>query len=302
MVKVDFVVSLQALMVVGRSFDANNRQLYAACKKLIGKIFLTRVMNMSACVSNHGSRFWIGHREISDIDVAFLRSFDAGSYEQIIKRIAIMRHLEETGTLVVNPIDSLLKVRDKYSAATTLANIGLPVPETFVTENAHWAYRKTQNFKQTVYKPITGSLGFGAMKFDNSDLAFNAYKMLEELGMPLYIQEYLENPQRDIRAFVIGEKVVASIYRLASKENWKTNIAQGSKPKPVRLTKELEEMAVKASKTLNLVYAGVDILETKDGPVLLEVNGSPSWQGLQKASGINIAEHLVRHAVSLVNC
>jgi len=255
---------------------------------------------MSASVSSRGSRFWVGYREVKDVDVCFLRSFDSGSYEQIIKRIGLIRHLEETGTFVVNPTESLLKVRDKYSTLFTLAKAGFPVPETYVTESAHWAYRKTRNLKQTVYKPVSGSLGFGAMRFGSPDLAFNAYRRLEELGVPLYVQEYLENPRRDVRAFVVGDKVVASMYRIASKDSWKTNIALGNKPKPLQLPKRMEKMAIKAAKTLGLVYAGVDLLETKKGPVLLEVNGSPSWQGLGRASGVDVAEVLVRHVVGLL--
>jgi len=211
-----------------------------------------------------------------------------------------MKHMENTGTIVVNPAQALLKVRDKYSTVIALAKAGLPIPETYVTESAHWAYRKTKIFGQAVYKPISGSLGFGAMKFKDVDMAFNAYKTIEAVGLPLYIQNYLERVKRDIRAFVIGQRVVASISRVALKGNWRANIALGSKPKLVKLSKQFEEMALKAPKTLGLIYAGVDILETRNGPVLLEVNGSPSWQGVKNASGLRIAELLVEHVLTLM--
>jgi ribosomal protein S6--L-glutamate ligase len=217
-----------------------------------------------------------------------------------MKRFGLMKHLEDTGTIVVNSTAALMRVRDKYSTVTELAKAGLPIPETYVTESAHWGYRKTKTFGQVVYKPISGSLGFGAMKFEDADMAFNAYKTLEALGLPLYIQEYLENAKRDIRAFVIGERVVASISRVASKGNWRANIALGSKPKPLKLSRQLEEMALKASEALGLIYAGVDILETKKGPVLLEINGSPSWQGVRNATGVEIPKLLVKHVLSLV--
>ena len=293
------MVALQALVVIGRSFDASNKQLYYTCKRLVGKTFLAHAMDLSTSISPNGSRFWIGYREIRNVDLCFFRSFGVGGYEQIIKRVGLMKHLEETGMHVINPTVALLKVHDKYSILTLLAKAGLPVPETFVTESAHWAYRMTRGLKKTVCKPITGGLGFGVMKFEDPDLAFNAYKKLEAMGLPLYIQEYLENPRRDIRAFVVGDRVVASIYRVALKESWKTNIALGSNPKSLKLPKELKEMTVKATKTLGLVYAGVDILETEKGPVLLEVNGSPSWQGLEEASGVNVAEVLVKHVLNM---
>jgi len=291
---------LQALVVIGRSYDANNKELYLTCRKLIGRTFLAHAADLSAYVSRISSRFWIGYRELHGIDLCFFRSFGAGRYEQIMKRFGLMKHLEDSGAIVVNPIEALLRVRDKYSTATALAKAGLPIPETYVTESAHWAYRKTKTFGQVVYKPISGSQGFGAMKFKDADMAFNAYKTLEALGLPLYMQEYLENPKRDIRAFVIGERVVASISRVASKGDWRANVALGSQPKPLKLSRQLEEMALGASKALGLIYAGVDILETKKGSVLLEVNGSPSWQGVRDASRVEIAKLLVKHVLSLM--
>jgi ribosomal protein S6--L-glutamate ligase len=162
---------------------------------------------------------------------------------------------------------------------------------------AHWAYRASKDFKQVVCKPIVGSLGFGSMKFESADLAFNAYTALERLGQPIYVQEYMEKPGRDIRAFVVGEEVIASIYRIVQPTEWKTNVAQGAQVKPMQLQPKLEKLAVNAAKSLGLLYAGVDILESEKRVVVLEVNGSPSWQGLQKATGITVAEQLVQYVI-----
>jgi RimK family alpha-L-glutamate ligase len=288
---------VKSVVVYGRALDENNKQLYAACKKIIGKAILSRIMDMSACIETGKSRFWYGDREITGVDLCFLRSFGPGSCEQVTKRISMMEHLEFSGTHVINPTYAYRKVKDKYSMSYTLAKAGLPVPKTYVTEMANWAYRASQDFSQIVYKPIVGALGFGSMKFDDSDMAFNAFKTLERLGHPLYIQEYLDKPSRDIRVFVIGNDVLASIYRVAPPGKWKTNVAQGSQAKATKLSAELRELSLKAVKAVGLLYAGVDIIETSNGPVILEINGSPSWQGLQQATSINVAEHLVRFAV-----
>jgi ribosomal protein S6--L-glutamate ligase len=290
---------MQAMIVYGRALDQNNKQLYQACKKLVGKTILARIMDMSTYISQEESRFWVGDREIKNVTLCFLRSFGPGSCEQLNKRICLMEHFAMTNTTVINLPEAFQKVRNKFSTACILKNAGLPVPKTYLTEMAHWAYRASRNFKQTVYKPLIGSLGFGSMKFDNIDMAFNAYKTLEQMGQPIHIQEYLENPGRDIRAFVIGEQVIASIYRIAPSNTWKSNVAQGSQCKPLQLQPQLEEQVLKATKVLNLFYAGVDILETVDGPVFLEVNGAPSWQGLREATGVNVAEHLVQYAIRL---
>jgi len=291
---------MQAMILYGRALDSNNKQLYAACKKFVGRTILARIMDMSAYIGPDGSRFWHGDREITGVDLCFLRSFGPGSYEQTTKRVSMMEHLESSGTFVVNPTCAYQKAKDKYSMIYTLAKAGLPIPRTYVTEMAHWAYRASQSLKQVVYKPLIGSLGFGSMKFSDLDLAFNAYKTLERWGQPIYLQEYLEKPGRDIRAFVIGESVLASMYRVAPSGEWKTNVAQGAQTQPIQLSEEFQEVALRATKALDLVYAGVDILETEHGPILLEVNRSPSWQGLQKTTGINVAEHLVQFVVDFL--
>ncbi len=284
---------MRVMIVYGRALDDNVKQLCSACKRHFGKITLARIMDLSAYVGPDGSKFWQADRPLDKVDVCFLRSFGPGSCEQVTKRISMMEHLELSGTFVVNSTYAYGKTKDKYSMVYTLARAGLPIPKTYVTEMAHWAYRATQGLGSTVYKPIVGSLGFGSMKFDDVDMAFNAYARLERFGQPLYIQQYHEKPNRDIRAFVINEHVVASMYREISSPGWKTNVAQGARMNPAKLSKEMQELAVKSASALSLSYAGVDILETSNGPVVLEVNAAPSWQGLQRTTGIDISDMLV---------
>jgi ribosomal protein S6--L-glutamate ligase len=293
---------MKAIVVYGRALDSNTKQLYSACKEIAGETALVRIMDMSAYVGSDGPRFWHGDREITGVNLCLLRSFGSSSYEQVTKRVSMIEHLESSGTLVVNPTRAYQKTKDKYSMIFTLAGTGLPIPSTYVTEMAHWAYRASRNFREIVYKPIVGSLGFGSMKFSDADMAFNAYKRLESLGQPIYLQEYLEKPGRDIRAFVVGKEVLASIYRIARADEWKTNVAQGGKAKSIKLPGELQELALGAVEALELIYAGVDILETEQGPVLLEVNASPSWQELQKATGLDIARRIVQYVVNLAKC
>lgn len=291
---------MKSMIIYGRSLDENNKQLYTACKEAFGKVILARIMDISACVEKGKSRFWYGDKEITDIDLCFLRSFGSGSCEQVTRRISMMEHMESSGIHVINSADACRKIRDKYSMICMLAKSGLPVPRTYVTEMANWAYRVSQEFEQIVYKPIIGALGFGSMKFDDPDMAFNAFRTLETLGHPLYIQEYLHKPDRDIRVFVIGDKVLASIYRNATAGKWKTNVAQGGKAKVFKVSKELEEISLRAAKVADLLYAGVDIIETNNGPIILEVNGAPSWQAVKEVTGINVAQRLARFAADII--
>jgi tetrahydromethanopterin:alpha-L-glutamate ligase len=111
------------------------------------------------------------------------------------------------------------------------------------------------------------------------------------------LQKYIPNPGRDIRAFVVGDKVVASIYRLAQVGRWMTNIRAGAKPVACELTEKQRDMSIRASRILGLDYTGVDIIEGPDGDYLLEVNGAPAWGGIMEATGRNVAEDIIKHII-----
>ena len=114
----------------------------------------------------------------------------------------------------------------------------------------------------------------------------------------LYLQEFIRHGSSDIRAFVLGGRVLASMRRVA--EGWKTNVSQGARPVPVRLGEEMEELAVKASEVIGCMVAGVDILESEEGPKVIEVNSQPGWRSLQTVTRVNIADEIIRYLISVV--
>ncbi len=236
-----------------------------------------------------------------DIDAVLLR--DIGfpvTLEIFLRRYTLFKHFELLGKPVVNPVDGLVTARNKYLSLLLLDMNGIPVPRTAVVEDVSSAMRIAERFGTTVIKPIVGSMGFGAIKVDNIDIAYVVSRTLSQVGQPIYIQEFVEKPSRDIRVFVVGNQVIAAYYRV-QESSWKTNIAQGAKPVAMnRIDPELEELAIKATKVLSLHYAGVDVAETRDGYVVFEVNASPNWRGLMVATGVNPATHIARYVVQLV--
>jgi ribosomal protein S6--L-glutamate ligase len=154
---------------------------------------------------------------------------------------------------------------------------------------------------KVVYKPILSSMGKGIMKFNDADLAYNAYKMLDRMHHPLIIQKYIKNPGRDIRVFVIGGNVTKAVYRYIPEDGWKSNVAQGGKMIEGKISKEILELGLNANKAMGLDYSGVDIIEGQDGPIIMEVNAAPGWQGLKEATGENIAEKIIQCGENIVN-
>jgi RimK family alpha-L-glutamate ligase len=114
-----------------------------------------------------------------------------------------------------------------------------------------------------------------------------------------YIQEYLPHFQEDIRAFVIGEEVVAAMRRRG--KGWKTNYSQGAEAESVELSSEMKALALKAARLVNLDYAGVDIIPAENGKTyVVEINSIPGWRGLQKATGQRIAERVVNYLLAKI--
>ncbi len=291
---------MKILVLYGSKPSKNSVELIEAGRSMGHIVKSGPTGDISSMISNEGSQFWLGREDVSDIDLCLLRSFGPGSTEQSTRRISLLEHMEVAGIKVVNSTYPFRRSRDKYATQYVLHAAGIPIPQTFTTESLARAYHKTNEMGSTIYKPILGSMGRGSMKFDDADLAYNAYRMLDRLHHPLILQKYVKTPGRDIRVFIVGDEVVGAVYKYLPEGEWKSNVAQGGKMVEEEVSDEIIDMAFKATKAMGLDYSGVDILESPEGPIVLEVNASPGWQGLKKATGKDVAEIIVRHGVEQV--
>ena len=291
---------MKILVLYGSKPSKNSKELIEAAENMGHKVFSGPTADISSSISNKGSKFWLGKVDISDIDLCLLRSFGPGSTEQSTRRISMLEHMEVAGIKMVNSTYPFRRSRDKYATQYILHDAGIPIPSTYTTESLARAYQKTGEMEDVIYKPILSSMGRGSMKFTDQDLAYNAYRLLDRLQHPLILQKYVENPGRDIRVFIIGDKVVGAVYKYIPEGQWKSNVAQGGKMVEEKMSDEIIEMAFNATRAMGLDYAGVDLLESKEGPIVLEVNASPGWQGLKGATGKDVAEIIVDYGVKQV--
>jgi RimK family alpha-L-glutamate ligase len=221
--------------------------------------------------------------------------------EDAVARLGIVKSLELAGCATLNSYEGLLRSRDKISQLMYLSENGIPVPETIVTWSISTALRYLARWGKAIVKPVIGSLGRGVLLLEDEDLAFYELSRIVRSGHPIYLQKYIEKPGRDIRIFVVGNKVLGGIYRVST--GWKTNVARGGKPVKAEVDGELEELALKSASTLGLEYAGVDIAEDSSTGryIVLEVNSAPLWRGFQAATGIDPSEHIVSRLIDLIN-
>jgi ribosomal protein S6--L-glutamate ligase len=242
-------------------------------------------------------RFSFRGRSLDDLSAAMLRTLTYGTLDQITYRISLLEHMEKHGVQVVNPAYSFRRARDKYATLFYLEAQGIQVPRTIITESFRQGLNAVRSLGDVVIKPLVGARGEGAIHTDDFDVAYRALKAAYSVGQVLYIQEYVPKPDRDIRAFVIGDEVISAMYRIAPPGSWKTNVAQRAKPVACKLPKEMEDQAVRASKSLGLEYSGVDIMESERGPLITEVNAAPTWHGLQSVTDFDISDRIIKFVV-----
>ena len=234
---------------------------------------------------------------IEEIPAVIVRPIGRGSLEEIIFRLDVLHSLEKSGTLVINPPKAIEISVDKYYSLNLLRQSGISVPRTIATENFEEALRAFRELGgDVVVKPLFGSRGVGSTRVSDSEIATRIFRALTYNHEVIYLQEYIEHGFSDIRAFIIGERVVASMRREA--KTWKTNVSLGAKPKPVKLDSELEDLAIKASRIIGCKVAGVDIVESRKGPLIVEINSQPGWRGLQTVTKVNIADEIVKYVIS----
>jgi RimK family alpha-L-glutamate ligase len=234
---------------------------------------------------------------LQDLDAMITRPIARGSVEELFFRMEFLHNLERRGLPVINPPLSIERAVNKYCSLTLLHENGLPVPRTAVTENPDEALECFHELGgDVVLKPLFGSRGLGTTRITDPDIAIRVFMTISFHHGVLYLQEFIPHGGSDIRAFVIGDRVVAAMHRMSS--NWKTNFSLGAKPVSLNLSEKLEKLAVEAAEVIGCKVTGVDIIEGPNGPVIIELNSQPGWKGLQSVTKLNIADEIVSYVLS----
>lgn len=229
---------------------------------------------------------------VDDYDAVIVRRIPGGTAEQVFYRMDALRRLEDIGVKVINPARSIEKAVDKYYTSALLEEAGINTPRTIVTESFSDAMKAFKELDgDVIVKPLFGSLGMGITRISDEDVAYRVFRALEMTKSVYYIQEFIPHGGRDIRVFIIGDQVVASMLRVS--DDWKTNISSGGKAKSYTPSEEVIEMSLRAAEKLGLIYTGVDLIETEEATYMIELNSTPGWEGLQSVADVDITEALL---------
>ena len=272
------------------------------CRALAERGHEGRVLPYEGLVSRFGGtgpRFAAAGEDLAPCGAVLARIIPAGSLEQIISRVDALHALEERGIPVINSPRTIERTVDKLWTTALLAHAGLPVPETVVCEDPDEAMAAFRTLGDVIVKPLFGSMGLGMVRVTSEEMAFRVFRTLETLRSVYYLQRAIDHDGCDVRAFVVGGRVIGAIERSAP--GWKTNLARGGRARAVTLPAARLEAALAAAKAVGADYAGVDLLPARDGTVyVVEINGIPGWRGLQEATSSDVAGAIVEHLLERV--
>lgn len=283
------------------SFRALNRQAseeeielkrQAKARGHIARIF--RAAKFQLVYDRESPWFFYNGKPLKKYDVMITRP---AVVRDVDLSIALIEQLEMAGIPLFNNYHSILKAKNKIKTTQILDHYGIPLPKTVVIhrlEDVAQAAKMVGGFPVIVKNPF-GSFGNGVTIIE-SMRALNSFLVWDK---PLYLlQEYVKYSKgKDMRVFVVNGKVVGSMLRSAKKGEFRSNIELGGVGTPIEPTQEEMAIAIRSVQALDLHYGGVDIMRSKTGPVVLEVNSNPGFKALEDATGVSIAGAIVDYAV-----
>ena len=285
---------------------SRNRNLYST-RRLVeaaeARGHSARVVDTLRCymsiASHHPSIHYKGHN-IEPFDAVIPRIGSSVTFYGC----AVLRQFEMMGTYVVNDSVSISRSRDKLRSLQLLSRKGLGLPITGFAHSPDDIPDLITMVKGAplVIKLLEGTQGIGVVLAETNQAAESVIQAFMGMKANIMVQEYIKEAKgADIRCFVIGDKVVATMKRQAADGEFRSNLHRGGSASVIRITPEERSTAIRAAKAMGLRVAGVDLLRANHGPVIMEVNSSPGLRGIESATGKDIAgliiEHIEKNAV-----
>lgn len=244
----------------------------------------------------HSGQVLAGDAPADRFDALILRGLNHQG--EVDLQFEIFELLEARGMPILNSSRAVSLAESKPVSLQMMRAAGIPIPRTLACQTKEPLREALREFGTAVIKPLYGALGIGVERIHWPDDENRIGSCLEEWGA-LCIQEYIDSGGEDIRAFLVGGTVFGAVKRIAQNGEWRTNVHQGGHCIPYELTGRENELCRSAARLLGLEYTGIDILHDASGPLLLEVNGAPQWQGLAAATGLDVAGAVVDRALTL---
>jgi len=278
---------------------SRNKNLYSTRRIFnagINRGHEVRVVDYLRCYMNITSRkptVYYGGESLEKADAVIPRI----GASQTFYGTAVVRQFETMGSYCVNSSEAITASRDKLKSLQILAQDGINMPVTGFashTMDIEGVIEKVGSVP-LVMKLLQGTQGQGIVLAETRKAAESVMSAFRQLEADILVQEFIkESSGTDIRALVVGDNVVAAMRRIAPEGEFRSNVHRGGRTEQIILNQEEEKIAVEAASVLGLRIAGVDLMRSKRGPLVLEVNSSPGLEGIEASSGVDVAGNIVR--------
>ena len=263
-----------------------------AMEKYFDQVDMIQLRNIKVHLGKDGGIYCSEGKRLDEYHCVFLKG--SFRYAYLLRSIAAL--LEGKVPYMPLPANSFTTIHNKLLTHLILEQHSIPMPRTYISPTTDAAKELLDQVQYPiVMKFPEGTQGKGVMFADSLNSAASLLDALGALNQPFIIQEYVETGGSDIRALVVGDKVVAAMKRIAKKEEKRANLHAGGEGEPVLLSREVSKLAVDTAKALGVDICGVDILEGPLGPKVIEANLSPGMQGLNAVSTLDVPNEIAKH-------
>lgn len=271
----------------------SHRRLVEAARERGHEVEIIDTLKVYMNICPNQPRIRYGGKELTGFDAVIPRIGASITFYGL----AVLNQLEMMGVYPLNGSESIAKSRDKLRCLQLLAGAGIGLP---VTGFAH-ATQFTDDLIQmvggapVVIKLLEGTQGIGVVLAETHRSAKSMIEAFRGMDANILVQEYIQEAKSaDIRCLVVGERVVASMMRQGNGEDFRSNLHRGGQALPIRITPQERQTAVRAARLMGLNVAGVDLLRSNRGPLVMEINSSPGLEGVEKATGIDVAGKIIQ--------
>ncbi|MCH2232698.1 MAG: RimK family alpha-L-glutamate ligase [Crocinitomicaceae bacterium] len=277
----------------------STRRLYLAGTKLRQNVRVVNHMHCDLLISDKGPEIYLNDQRLLVPDLVIPRIGSSVTEYGT----AVVHHFEQMKIPVLNSSRGILDSRDKYKCLQILSKNGIPVPASYYSYDLNYAH-KIVNSKlgyPFILKVLEGTQGKGVYLVHDEIEAEKLFNHFYRKSIRILLQEFIsEFSGKDIRVIVVGNKIVASMMRVAEEGNFRANIHQGGKGENITLSEKEKDIAIRSCQILGLKFAGVDILRSVNGPMVLEVNSSPGLEGIETTTKVSIGTEVFNEALKMI--
>jgi len=269
-------------------------RLQSVAREMGHNVRIFRAHNFKMVYDRHSPWLLYDNKAFPKLDLVIVR---ASILKNVTLHLSLVEQMEMMGIVLFNRFQPILSSKNKIKTTQILDHHNISIPQTVIVrrkEDLDSAAKKVGGFPLIVKQP-TGSFGNGVVIVES----MRALKSFLLWDQPMYlIQAYVKYSKgTDIRVFVVNGKVIGSMMRSAKKGEFRSNIELGGVGRPVEVTEEEASLALRSVQALDLDFAGVDLMRSKTGPVILEVNSNPGFKSLEASTGVDVARAIVEYGI-----